>query len=126
MDAAGKERAKRAIAEQLAMGETALYDAIKEGFEQLQKESKKAPDQLAAVVVLTDGEDNKSKTTLEDLLKKVSYNPEGTATRVFTIAYGPEASKEALKRISDATLAESHASDPKNIHKVLRKILEGF
>jgi Ca-activated chloride channel family protein len=126
MDKAGKARAIEAIDEQLANAETALFDAIGDAFDQLQREA--ATDRLSAVVVLTDGEDNKSKLAPDKLLTKVRYNPEGSATRVFTIAYGQEAEPSAqfLKQIAEVTTAEAHTSDPKNIQKVFRKILQGF
>src|SRR5262249_17869762 len=50
-------------------GETALYDAIKVGYKYLQDHSK--PGYATALVVLTDGEDNKSKTKLDELLREV-------------------------------------------------------
>jgi Ca-activated chloride channel family protein len=126
MDRVGKERAIEAIDDQLAQSETALYDAIGDAFDQLQRDP--TPTLLSAVVVLTDGEDNKSKLTVEKLTTRVRYNPEGTATRIFTIAYGPEAEASAkiLKQISEQTAAESYSGDPRNIHKVFRKILQGF
>ena len=98
-----------------ADGETALYDAIAEAHRHLQKTKK--PGEITAIIVLTDGDDNKSKLKLEALLDKVKYNPKrDIETRIFTIAYGSLIKDlTALEKIAKATKATASVGEPKTI-----------
>jgi Ca-activated chloride channel family protein len=64
-----REKLSKHIESFFPAGETALYDAVEAAYKYLQDHSR--PDLIQAVVVLTDGEDNKSKLSLEALLKEV-------------------------------------------------------
>src|SRR5262249_11286602 len=64
-DRAGKEKLQAQIKRLIAQGQTALYDAIAQASEYL--DEKPQADRISAVVCLTDGEDNKSKLTLDKL-----------------------------------------------------------
>jgi Ca-activated chloride channel family protein len=101
-------------------GETALYDAIATGYKYLQDSAK--PGYATALVVLTDGEDNKSKLTLNELLKEVKIDYEKSPIRIFCIAYGEDARVDVLKKISDAAEAQSYTGTPQNIKKVFLDI----
>src|SRR5262249_53848200 len=101
-------------------GETALYDAILEGYKYLQDNSKAG--YATALVVLTDGEDNKSKVKLDQLLKEVKIDYEKRPIRIFCIAYGDDAKIDVLKKISAAAEAQSYAGTPQNIKKVFLDI----
>jgi Ca-activated chloride channel family protein len=123
---AGKEHDKltRQIDSFIPAGETALYDAVEAGYRYLQDNPK--PGLISAVVVLTDGEDNKSKLKLDDLLKKVKIDYERKPIRVFTIAYGDEAKIDVLKKIADATEAKAYEGTPDNIRTVFLDIATFF
>jgi Ca-activated chloride channel family protein len=101
-------------------GETALYDAIREGYHYLQDHAK--PGHATALVVLTDGEDNKSKMKLDELLREVKIDYEKKPIRVFCIAYGEDARVDVLKKIADASEAQSYTGTPQNIKKVFLDI----
>jgi Ca-activated chloride channel family protein len=109
-----------------ADGETALYDAVAEAHRHLQ-ETKKAGE-ITAIVVLTDGDDNKSRLKLDELLKEVQYDPRrGTETRIYTIAYGSSgANVKALEAIARATKATASEGQPETIKKVILKIITFF
>ncbi len=79
-------------------GETALYDAIGEAYGELQNCAQ--PDEINALVVLTSGDDNRSKTRLDELLGRIRADAGRKAIRVFTIAYGDEAGEKAARRRS--------------------------
>jgi Ca-activated chloride channel family protein len=114
-----------------ARGETALYDATAQAFDHLGRPD---PERISAIVVLTDGEDNKSRLTLADLLKKVKFDPEKQPTRIFTICYGRRGKLSAeevrlqkvLDLISEATKAKSYVGDPKTVRQVLIDIATFF
>jgi Ca-activated chloride channel family protein len=122
MDAAGKKKAKDKIGLLFAGGETALYDSIALAEQHIADNEK--PDMISAVVVLTDGEDNKSKAfpELKDLLPKIKYNAEREPTRIFTIAYG-EANKSILEEVSKVSKAKHFMGTADNMRKVFKDIV---
>jgi Ca-activated chloride channel family protein len=122
MNPDGKKLAKQKIGLLFPMGETALYDSIALAEQHIANNPQ--PDMISVVVVLTDGEDNKSKLEkVEDLLPKIKYDPEKLPTRIFTIAYGMDANKDVLKKVSDASKAKSYEGTPENIKKVFKTIV---
>ena len=74
------------------------------------------------MVVLTDGEDNKSKLKLDELVSKIKVDGEKKTIRVFTIAYGEDASEKVLQAIADATQAKSYKGTPENIRTIFQDI----
>jgi Ca-activated chloride channel family protein len=125
MDDKGRKEMTDEINTLIAQGETALYDSVLEAYQRLEKNP--APDKISAVVVLTDGEDNKSKLkTVDALLKEIKFDPEKSPTRVYTIAYGRDASRDVLKKIADATKAKTYDGDPKNVLKIFQDVATFF
>jgi Ca-activated chloride channel family protein len=116
----GREALNRHVDAFFPAGETALYDAVDAAYRHLQANTK--PGRATAVVVLTDGEDNKSRLTLEQLLARVKIDYEKRPIRVFCIAYGDEAREEVLRKISDATEAKAYKGSPQNIKAVFADI----
>ena len=119
----GRTRIKDTINSLIPGGETALYDAVNAAYTHL--ETNPQPGKISAVVVLTDGEDNKSRIPLDALLAKLSPN-EKTPIRVFTIAYGKGASKAVLKKIADTTQAKFYEGTTENIGTVFKDISTFF
>jgi Ca-activated chloride channel family protein len=105
-------------------GGTALYDAIDAAYQYLQQNPR--PGRIAAVVVLTDGDDTNSKLKLDGLLQRIRFDAERQPIRIFTIGYGSEARNDILKKIADATQAKSYEGKPENIHEVFRDIATFF
>jgi Ca-activated chloride channel family protein len=124
MNAQGKTTAKNAINSLLARGETALYDAIDAAYQHLLDNPR--PEMMSAVVVLTDGEDNKSKLELKKLLGRIKIDNETKTIRVFTIAYGSDANQKVLRAIADVTQAKAYVSDPRSIFEVFKDIATFF
>ena len=125
---ASKERLLTTVDSLYAGGGTALYDAIDQGYQHLLKDQQQnSPnDRILAVVVLTDGADTESNLKLNELMEHIQYNGENRAIHVFTIAYGNDARKDILKRIADATQANSYVGTPQNIVSVFRDISTFF
>ena len=115
-----REKLSKHVESFFPAGETALYDAVAGACKYLQDNGR--PDLIQAVVVLTDGEDNKSKLSLPELLKEVKIDYEKRPIRVFAIAYGQDAKLDVLKKISDATEAKAYAGNPQTIKEVFKDI----
>ncbi len=122
--ASDREEAKSTINSLFPGGDTALYDAIAEAAKYLSAHSD--PDRIMAIVVLTDGEDNRSQTTLNQLLQNVAFNAERNTTRIFTIGYGSAAGKSALQKIADTTQARFYEGTPQNIRLVFKEVSTFF
>ena len=84
----------RSLESLFADGGTALYDATSEAHRYLK--ANPTPDMILAVVVLTDGEDKDSRTTVAQLFEQVRFDSERQNLRVFTIGYGSEANVKSL------------------------------
>ncbi len=109
----------------IAGGKTALYDAVMQAMQALQAD----PDQgaIKAIVVLSDGADTTSSTSLDQLLARIDPGPEsGGAIRVFTIAYGKDAAGDVLKRIAETTQAKPYKGSTGDIRLVFRDIATFF
>jgi Ca-activated chloride channel family protein len=109
-----------------ADGETALYDAILRGRDLADAASKVDRSRIHAVVVLTDGEDNRSTVKLPELMTKLTSAEEGSSVRVFTIGYGGEASGAILKQIAERTGGAYYHGDVNNIRAVYEEIASFF
>lgn len=121
-----RERAMSDAGSLIPNGETALYDAIDSAYREQMAKSAENADRIGAIVVLTDGEDNKSHLTLEQLLKEIRFDSETHNIRIFTIAYGQDAKKDVLKKIADATEAKFYEGKPENIREVFKDISTFF
>ncbi len=107
-------------------GQTAVYDATTAGVQEVQ--GLKDASRINAVVVLTDGEDNQSKTSSNELVSMLQRQAtsEGMAIRVYTIAYGSAANQDVLTQIASASGGKEYAGDPKQIESVYRSISSFF
>jgi Ca-activated chloride channel homolog len=101
-------------------GNTRLYDTIDEQWHALQN---LPPTFIKVLIVLTDGLDNQSRLTegqLVDNLKQSSSN--GGPARIFTLAYGQDADRNALIAIADATSGQEFDGTPQNIQQLYTQI----
>jgi Ca-activated chloride channel family protein len=133
LDEKGKKKLSTRIKNLLARGQTALYDAVAMASEHIDKNPD--PDRINGVVVLTDGEDNKSTLKLADLKKKIAFDSEKRPTRIFTICYGSNVKKfnaeearlyKILEDVAESTRAKCYPGDPKNIRQVFVDIFTFF
>jgi Ca-activated chloride channel family protein len=92
-----RERLARQIRYQFAGGGTPLYDAIDQAYTTaLQNPS--LTNFIPIIVVFSDGEDNQSQISLDQLLTKIAFDSEQRPIRIFTIGYGTNV--EELKAIA--------------------------
>jgi len=107
-------------------GATAVYDATMRAADLVARLHD--PTRINAVVVLTDGEDNQShmnEQTLVAQLRRSSESDVGTV-RIFTIAYGSDANKDALTAIADASGGKEYSGEPDEIDAVYKQISSFF
>jgi Ca-activated chloride channel family protein len=107
-------------------GGTALFDAtlkaasIVEGLHDRRH--------INAVVILTDGEDTDSSSTLDAVKQALDRGDSQTRVRVFTIAYGEGASgsEQALKDIATASGGQEYTGNTDDIETVYKSISSFF
>ncbi|MCS6782410.1 MAG: extracellular solute-binding protein [Gloeomargarita sp. SKYBB_i_bin120] len=89
-DAAGKQQGLAFVNNLRAQGATALYDAVGQAVTWLRQNLR--PGAINAVLVLTDGEDTNSRTSLSQLEQQLRQSNFETDVRIgfFTIGYGEE------------------------------------
>jgi Ca-activated chloride channel family protein len=108
-------------------GGTRLLDTVQESYQTLAAED---PGQrIRAMVVLTDGLDNRSSTAPEQINALLGQDEEGRSIKVFTIAFGGDADTALLKGIADASGAKTYAPAPGeagSIEQVYRDIATFF
>ena len=107
-----------------AGGETALYDATRTAYRLLAARRTTSAHRIRAAVIMTDGTDNKSTTALPELLAELGG--EDRAATVFTIAYGPEPSRDALMAIAKAGAGSFSEGDVTSIIQVYRDLASFF
>jgi Ca-activated chloride channel family protein len=122
LDGEARRLADEALGRASAGGGTAIYDALAAAMDRAQQ----APaDEIAAIVLLSDGSDTNSKITYEQLIPRIAFDPERNPVRIFTIGYGKQA-PEVLKQIASQTQAKSYTGDRETVRKVFRDIATFF
>ena len=117
----GRERLQAAIDGLVAGGNTALLDSVDLALIKLQDLND--TERINAIVVMTDGKENRSRVRLSALLDNLSRTSESnTPVVVFCIAYGRDADLNVLESISSASGGFTRQGDPetiKNLYKTL-------
>jgi Ca-activated chloride channel family protein len=102
-----------------ARGDTALLDGVYEAYLRLQKVGD--TERINAIVVMTDGQENNSDTSLSRLVSDLERNYPVQIV-VFCIAYGDDADMDTLRWIAEPTGGQVREGDPETIldlYKVL-------
>lgn len=107
-------------------GNTSMYDAILEAYDRLESEGD--PDHIRAVVVLSDGVDTWSDSTIYDVTARIQDDSEagGNSIKLFTIGYGSDADEDVLTKLAEGTGGEMFKSTPKTISEIYAKIATFF
>jgi len=107
---------------------TPLYRTATASFEFMKEQYD--PSRINAVVLLTDGRNEDDYNDLNATIASLRAGSEGQSSRpvrLFTIAYGQDADRNTLKRLSEATNAATYdASDPQTINKVFTAVVSNF
>ena len=111
-------------------GGTPLYDSISVAYDYMTEHAETG--RINAIVVLSDGDDTDSRTSLDSLIVKLNESNAGEGNnsaqvRIFPIAYGEGANMDALKRIADASGGQVFdATDPEKIDRVFAQVINNF
>lgn len=121
---ANRARLLAAVGGLEASGDTALLDAVDEAYNRLQYLND--TERINAIVVMTDGRENNSYTTLNHLVRHIEEgNRTGVPVVVFSIAYGSDADMGTLEQISGASGGQVRTGDVETI-RGLYKILSTY
>lgn len=107
-----------------AGGETAVYDAALAAYAALAARRGASAHRIRAVVLMTDGADNKSRRTLDAL--RAELRGEDRAATVFTIAYGAAPSRDALQGLAADGGGSFSEGDVGSIIQVYRDLASFF
>jgi Ca-activated chloride channel family protein len=106
----------------LAQGDTALLDGVYEANRRLQELGD--AERINAIVVMTDGQENNSYTSLRQLERALTDGARVPVV-VFSIAYGADADLDTLRSIAEPTGGQVRMGDPETIRD-LYKILSTY
>ncbi len=107
-----------------AGGETAMLSATEKAYELLASRGKSSAHRIRAAVVMTDGADNQSTITLDELTKKISG--EDRKATIFTIAYGAQSSRDAMKQLANAGAGSFSEGNVDSIIQIYRDLASFF
>lgn len=108
-----------------AYGNTSLYDAVIAAVQKLQATSD--PERIQAIVLLSDGQDTSSQTSLNQVVRTLQEARNSRAPiLVIPVAYGRDADINALNAIGRASDTKVQSGDPGNIKKLLDVISSYF
>ena len=126
--AGSRETLSRELGNLTPLNGTPLYDAVSAAHEYMTDRAEAG--RINAIILLSDGEDTDSFTSLEKLLFDMRDTTEGkndAPVRVFTIVYGQNAPPEALTAIAEASGGQVfNASDPRRIAAVFQSVVNNF
>lgn len=119
-----RSRLLSTVGELEADGDTALLDAVSEAYSRLQFLGDN--ERINALVVMTDGRENNSYTSLDYLVRQIQQgNRTGVPVVIFTIAYGSDADMWTLQQIAEASGGQVRTGDTESI-RGLYKILSTY
>jgi Ca-activated chloride channel family protein len=124
--AQNRDELRRRVRDLIAVGDTALYagtEAAVDDVAALNDESR-----INAVVLLSDGRNTVDPLTMDRLVSKLASHTgqEANAIRVFTIAYGKDATASVLDRIASSSDGKAYKGDTDDIESVYRGISSFF
>lgn len=114
---------------QAKRGGTPLYDAVSEAYDYMKKHAESG--RINALVVLSDGEDTDSSTSLPSLVQKINADQkEGgndSPVRIFAIAYSSNADIDSLQKLASASGGQVFdATDPQKITDTFQSVMNNF
>ncbi|HNS02185.1 MAG TPA: VWA domain-containing protein [Anaerolineae bacterium] len=108
-----------------AYGNTALLDGVRTAYNRLQKLGD--AERINAIVVMTDGRENNSLTTLSELQREIQRgNSQGTPVVIFAIAFGEDADYDVLRAIAESSGGQVRQGDLNTIRNLYRLLSSYF
>jgi Ca-activated chloride channel family protein len=110
-----------------ANGDTSLYDAIGQSIEFLARARSQEDDRIQAIVVLSDGQDTSSTTSLQAAVDLINTSRgDRNPVVVIPVAYGGDADINALNSIARASATRVQSGNPEDIQALLELISSYF
>jgi Ca-activated chloride channel family protein len=111
-----------------ATGGTALYDTMIRTIDLLlATQPDGGEDRIRAIVLLSDGQDTASESSLNDVLRKIQEGRSGRdPILIIPVAYGSDADIASLNSIARASATKVQSGDPNDIAKLLEIISSYF
>jgi len=106
-----------------ANGNTAFLDAVRTAYRRLQQTGD--PERINAIVAMTDGRENASRVTLQQLADEMRASNQKTPIIVFSVAYGSDADMKVLDTLAKASGGQVRTGTPETIRE-LYKILSSY
>lgn len=123
----GQGQVREYVTGMQANGDTSLNDAILQAIEVLQLSGADEKDRIQSIVVLSDGQDTSSLTSLQQVTEAIKANREArNPVIVIPVAYGGDADINALNGIARAGATRVQSGNPEDIQKVLEIISSYF
>jgi Ca-activated chloride channel family protein len=122
----GEARAEliRRVEQTIAQGGTALYDAVAASYDGALARARSSPGRIHAVVVMTDGRDEDSRSTLDQLKRR--FAREEDPLKLFAIAYGATADDKVLGDMAEAAQGASLRGSADSIVQVYQDMAAFF
>ncbi len=105
-----------------AEGNTAVIDSVLEAYNNLQELND--PQAINAIVVMTDGKENASRTSIASLEKSLTQGK--VPVVVFSIAFGKDADTGIMKRLAEVTNGQFRQAETFNIEELYKLISTYF
>jgi Ca-activated chloride channel homolog len=111
-----------AIQDMRAEGKTAVFDALEVAHQSLEALPRSDEDRIRAIVLLSDGQDNASMITLNQLAQTF----EESGISIFPVAYGADADTAMLEQIADFSRTIVVSGDSGNIAQIFEDLSRYF
>ncbi|WP_129629620.1 VWA domain-containing protein [Candidatus Oscillochloris fontis] len=111
-----------AISEMTATGKTAVFDAVDLARQSLEALPSTGEDRMKAIVLLSDGADNASKITIDELQRHFDE----TGVSIFPVAYGADADRSILDAIAEFSRTIVVVGDTGDIAQIFENLSRYF
>jgi Ca-activated chloride channel homolog len=111
-----------AIGDMRARGKTAVFDALELARQELEALPPTEDDRITAIVLLSDGADNSSVTTLDQL--RVNFDETGIS--IFPVAYGADADVAIVQAIAEFSRTQVVQGDTGDIARIFENLSRYF
>lgn len=126
--AGSRESLSNELGNLVPLNGTPMYDAVDAAYAYMSERAE--PGRINAIILLSDGEDTDSATSLDKLLVELRDSTEGgqeSPVRIFSIVYGQNAPPDQLTAIAEASGGQVfNAADPRRINAVFQSVVNNF
>lgn len=123
LDDAGRTNMQQAIEGLEARGNTALIDGVWDAYSELQVNND--PEAINAIVVMTDGQENNSNHTMNELRQRFQQAQEFQVV-IFTIAFGANADEDVMRTMAEIGGGQFRRADETDIQELYKVISTYF